>query len=93
MSNVSLVDKDKQSNISEKLPENIDEWFENKFNECFERREANKTPSMSIVVTKGTLDWAYPPFILASSAAALGWDVSLFFIFYFLRLKLIKKRP
>ena len=29
--------------------------------------------SMSIVVTKGTLDWAYPPFILASTAAALGY--------------------
>jgi len=82
MGNVSLVDgKDQQG-----LPENIDEWFEEKFNECFERREANKTPSMSIVVTKGTLDWAYPPFILASSAAALGWDVSLFFTFYGLTL-------
>ena len=26
--------------------------------------------SMSIIVTKGSLDWAYPPFILASTAAA-----------------------
>ncbi len=50
---------------------------------------ANKTPSMAIIVTKGTLDWAYPPFILASTGAALGWDVSLFFTFY--GLELLKK--
>ena len=41
------------------------------------------------MVTKGTLDWAYPPFILASTAAALGWDTTLFFTFY--GLALLKK--
>lgn len=64
----------------------IDAWFEKKFDECVEKRKAQKTKSMSIVVTKGTLDWAYPPFILASSAAALGWNVELFFTFYGLSL-------
>src|SRR5512141_1917953 len=48
-----------------------------------------KTPSMTIIATKGTLDWAYPPFILSSTAAALGWDVSIFFTFY--GLQLLKK--
>ncbi len=43
---------------------------------------AKQTPSMTIIATKGTLDWAYPPFILASTAAALGWNVSMFFTFY-----------
>jgi peroxiredoxin family protein len=47
---------------------------------------AAKTPSMTIIATKGTLDWAYPPFILASTAAALGWDVAVFFTFYGLEL-------
>ncbi len=51
--------------------------------------EAAKTPSMTIIATKGTLDWAYPPFILASTAAALGWEVSIFFTFY--GLALLKK--
>ena len=51
--------------------------------------EAAKTPSMAIIATKGTLDWAYPPFILASTAAALGWEVSIFFTFY--GLTLLKK--
>ena len=63
-----------------------DEWFAQKFDEQMEKYKANKTPSMAIVVTKGSLDWAYPPFILASSAAALGWDVNLFFTFYGLNL-------
>ena len=44
---------------------------------------------MAIIATKGTLDWAYPPFILASTASALGWDVSIFFTFY--GLQLLKK--
>jgi len=46
--------------------------------------------SMSIIVTKGSLDWAYPPFILATTAAAMGVDVTMFFTFYGLPL-LLKK--
>ncbi len=44
--------------------------------------------SMSIIVTKGTLDWAYPPFILGTTAAAMGLDVTMFFTFYGLPLLL-----
>ncbi|MCP4407978.1 MAG: NADH-quinone oxidoreductase subunit F [Gammaproteobacteria bacterium] len=49
-------------------------------------REAAHTPAMTIIATKGTMDMAYPPFILASTAAALGWQVSVFFTFYGLNL-------
>ncbi|HHG90542.1 MAG TPA: peroxiredoxin family protein [Devosia sp.] len=45
--------------------------------------------SMSIIVTKGALDQAYPPFILATTAAAMGLDVTMFFTFY--GLSLLKK--
>jgi len=38
--------------------------------------------SMTIIVTKGSLDWAYPPFILATTAAAMGLEVAMFFTFY-----------
>ncbi len=51
---------------------------------------AANAKSMSIIVTKGSLDWAYPPFILATTAAAMGVDVSMFFTFYGLPL-LLKK--
>ena len=45
---------------------------------------------LAIIATKGTLDWAYPPFILASTAAALGYEVEIFFTFY--GLQLVKKK-
>jgi peroxiredoxin family protein len=48
------------------------------------------TKSMSIIVTKGSLDWAYPPFILATTAAAMGLNVTMFFTFY--GLVLLKKK-
>lgn len=41
---------------------------------------------LAIIATKGTLDWAYPPFILASTASALGYDTEIFFTFYGLNL-------
>lgn len=44
------------------------------------------TKKMAIIATKGTLDWAYPPFILASTAAALGYETQIFFTFYGLQL-------
>ncbi|MDR3473491.1 MAG: DsrE/DsrF/DrsH-like family protein [Devosia sp.] len=47
--------------------------------------QANAT-SLSMIVTKGTLDWAYPPFILATTAAAMGLEVTMFFTFYGLTL-------
>jgi peroxiredoxin family protein len=67
----------------------LDEWFEARFEEKMAERAAEKTPLLSMLVSKGTLDWAYPPFILASTAAALGWNVSVFFTFY--GLGLLKK--
>jgi peroxiredoxin family protein len=38
--------------------------------------------TMSIIVTKGSLDWAYPPFIIGTTAAAMGFEVTMFFTFY-----------
>jgi len=38
--------------------------------------------SMVIIATKGTLDMAYPPLILGSTAAAFGWDVTIFHTFW-----------
>lgn len=37
---------------------------------------------MSIISTKGTLDMAYPPLILASTAAAFGYEVTVFHTFW-----------
>ena len=56
--------------------EDLNAWFEQRWAENLQEHEASKTPGMAIIATKGTMDMAYPPFILASTAAALGWDVS-----------------
>ena len=76
--NDALIDELIKRRLDEILPQKIEQVLA-------ERRE--KTPgSMTIIATKGTLDWAYPPFILSSTAAALGWNVSVFFTFYGLQL-------
>ena len=67
------------------IVERLDALLPQKLAELREKQ----TPSMTIIATKGTLDWAYPPFILASTAGALGWNVSMFFTFY--GLNLLKK--
>ena len=45
---------------------------------------------LALIASKGTLDWAYPPFILASTATALDYEVQIFF-FTFYGLTLLKK--
>jgi peroxiredoxin family protein/TusA-related sulfurtransferase len=41
-----------------------------------------KKQSMLLICSKGTLDMAYPPLILATTAASMDVDVKLFFTFY-----------
>jgi len=74
-----------QAALDALIRQRLDEILPQKLEEL----QASKTPSLSIIATKGTLDWAYPPFILGSTAAALGWDVQIFFTFY--GLNLLKK--
>ena len=71
------------------IDERVDALLDSKLEAKLAEIKAAKTPAMTIIATKGTLDWAYPPFILSSTAAALGWDVSVFFTFY--GLELLKK--
>jgi len=46
---------------------------------------------LALVASRGSLDGAYPPLILAATAASLGWEVGIFFTFYGLDI-LHKKR-
>ncbi len=75
--------------IDDLIRKRIDELLPKALEDKLREREESHTPSLAIIATKGTLDWAYPPFILGSTAAALGWDVSIFFTFY--GLNLLKK--
>ena len=51
---------------------------------------AAKRKKVALIASKGTLDWAYPPFVLASTAAAMDMEVKMFFTFY--GLTLLKKK-
>jgi peroxiredoxin family protein len=44
--------------------------------------KTENSQQMVIIATKGSLDMAYPPLILASTAAAFGWDVTVFHTFW-----------
>lgn len=85
-----VLEKDQ---VDQLLIERLDQLLDQRLDAMLPQKiaeiEAAKTPTMSIIATKGTLDWAYPPFILGSTAAALGWDVNIFFTFY--GLTLLKK--
>lgn len=47
-----------------------------------EADDADDGKKMTIVATQGTFDMAYPPLILASTAAAFGWEVIVFHTFW-----------
>lgn len=51
---------------------------------------SNGEKKVALIASRGTLDWAYPPFILASTAAALDMTCWMFFTFY--GLTLLKKK-
>jgi peroxiredoxin family protein len=71
--------------IDEAVAARVAEAMEKQVAELAAARAAapkKKRRRLAIVASKGTLDMAYPPLILASSAAALGWEVGIFFTFY-----------
>jgi peroxiredoxin family protein len=77
-----------EARVSALVDARVDELMRGKLEELLasklDRREERQTrrKRIAIVASKGTLDMAYPPLILATSAAALGWEVGVFFTFY-----------
>lgn len=70
--------------------DSLNRWFDERFALKMVEQRQDRVPALAIMVTRATLDWAYPPFIIGSTAKALGWDVTLFFTFY--GLGLLKKK-
>ncbi|MDQ7052521.1 MAG: DsrE/DsrF/DrsH-like family protein [candidate division KSB1 bacterium] len=52
--------------------------------------QENGKRRLAMIASKGTLDWAYPPFIPGSAAASMDWEVAIFFTFY--GLPLLRKK-
>jgi peroxiredoxin family protein len=80
--------------IDSALEARIDEIVARKFAELVEANQQSlvaakaaattgrKRRRLALVASKGTLDMAYPPLILASTAGSMGWEVGIFFTFY-----------
>jgi peroxiredoxin family protein len=71
----------------EELERLVDERVAKKLAEIEEEKKY-KPKRLALIASKGSLDWAYPPFILGSAAAAMDWEVGIFFTFYGLPLLL-----
>ncbi len=82
------LDISQNSNVDQLVRERVDALITQRFNELVAQQIADafkKDPAqnkMAIIASKGTLDMAYPPLILASAAAAMGEEVEIFFTFY-----------
>jgi peroxiredoxin family protein len=75
--------------LDELIKRRLDEVLSERLAETLTQLKQDKTPSLAIIATGGTLDAGYLPFILSATAAALGWNASVFFTFY--GLQLLKK--
>ncbi len=82
------------------MEQELNEQIENKVKEILDREiEARVSEALrqkgfgnraAIIASKGTLDMAYPPLILASTAAAMDIETAIFFTFY--GLEILKKK-
>ncbi len=67
------MEKDVQAYIDQAVKEAVDQQFS---------AALKKNSKAAIIASKGTLDMAYPPLILASTCAALDIECQVFFTFY-----------
>ncbi len=73
--------------VEELAGERIEQLVNQQVAEAMKHDQGKNT--VAIIASKGTLDMAYPPLILATAAAAMGMEVEIFFTFY--GLNIVKK--
>ena len=74
------MDQKLNAQIEQKVKEILDQELENRVAEALQKRGTES--KAAIIASKGTLDMAYPPLILASTAAAMDIETAIFFTFY-----------
>jgi peroxiredoxin family protein len=75
-----------ETEVRETRQQSLEEYVKALVDTYLQERAKQRTKRLAIIASKGTLDMAYPPFILATAAAAMGWEVGIFFTFYGLNL-------
>ena len=74
------MEKELDAQIESKVKEILDREIEARVAEALKQKgDENKA---AIIASKGTMDMAYPPLILASTAAAMDIETAVFFTFY-----------
>jgi peroxiredoxin family protein len=90
MTDTTPVTETAAADLDALIRDRVDALVQARVDEIVALREAEhkqtKPKKIAIIATKGTLDWAYPPLILATTAATLGWDAGIFFTFYGLKI-------
>lgn len=66
--------------IESKVKEILDRELESRLAETI--REQSGMNRAALIASKGTMDMAYPPLLLASTAAAMDIETTIFFTFY-----------
>jgi peroxiredoxin family protein len=69
-----------QARVDALATERISQIVDVRIADALKKDPAKNT--VAIIASKGTLDMAYPPLILATAAAAMGMEVEIFFTFY-----------
>jgi peroxiredoxin family protein len=75
--------------LDELIKQRLDQILSERLAEKLTHLKEDRTPSLAIIAAGGTCDSGYLPFILSATAAALGWNASVFFTLY--GLQLLKK--
>jgi peroxiredoxin family protein len=76
-----------QQRVDALVAERLDALVKERVKQAMKRDPAKRR--VAIIASKGTLDMAYPPLILATTAAAMDSEAAIFFTFY--GLNILKK--
>lgn len=79
---MGITENEVEKKLNEKIEALIDRKVEEAIKRKFPDQKRGKTPRLAMIVSKGTLEAAYPPLILATTAIALGMEAALFFTFF-----------
>lgn len=69
-----------QKRVDAAVAERLDALVRERVQQALKRDPAKR--KVAIIASKGTLDMAYPPLILATTAAAMDSEAAIFFTFY-----------
>ncbi len=84
---VADLDRMIEERVNALVTEKLDALVKERVNKAMQRDPAKR--KVAIIASKGTLDMAYPPLLLATTAAAMDSDAQIFFTFY--GLNILKK--